>query len=141
MDDELRQFLEGMRQETAARFDEMRSQMETRFGQMETRFGQMETRFGQMETRFGQMEIRFGAFDDRFVEMRRHFETLVDQVNGKIATLAEAMTYFDEKFERRTADIREEMRAGFSETQALIRFGYTDLDRRVRALEGGSNRQ
>jgi uncharacterized protein YceH (UPF0502 family) len=32
-------------------------------------------------------------------------------------------------------DIREEMRRGFNETQAMIKFSHVEIDRRVRTLE------
>jgi len=36
---------------------------------------------------------------------------------------------------REIGDLREEMKRGFAETQAMIKFSYAELDRRVTVLE------
>jgi uncharacterized protein YceH (UPF0502 family) len=46
------------------------------------------------------------------------------------------MVQLDEKRGRETAALEERMEHGFTETQAMIKFSHTDLDRRVRSLEG-----
>lgn len=43
----------------------------------------------------------------------------------------------DEKLDRTAADIRDEVRRGFADTQAMIKFSHTELDRRIRTLEEG----
>ena len=68
-------------------------------------------------------------------ETRRHFEVIAERLEKKIDAVAESVAIVDEKLDRETADIREEMRRGFADTQAMIKFSHAELDRRVRALE------
>ena len=44
---------------------------------------------------------------------------------------------FDERLTREAADIRDEMRQGFADTQAMIKFSHSELDRRITSLEDG----
>ncbi len=72
-------------------------------------------------------------------ETRRHFEIVAGRVEKKVETLAETVAHLDQKLDAETARIRDEMRRGFSETQAMIKFSHAELDRRVRALEDTHN--
>jgi predicted component of type VI protein secretion system len=51
--------------------------------------------------------------------------------------VAEGFARLNQKLDRTAADIREEMRRGFADTQAMIKFSHAELDRRIRALEEG----
>ena len=55
--------------------------------------------------------------------------------DDELKRLFEKVTLTDEKLEREAADIRQEMRTGFADTQAMIKFSHAELDRRVRTLE------
>ncbi|MBW3671196.1 MAG: hypothetical protein KY432_05925 [Acidobacteria bacterium] len=68
-------------------------------------------------------------------ETRRHFDTVAERFDVKIESVAELIAAVDQKLDREGADIREEMRRGFSESQAMIRFSHAELDQRVRSLE------
>jgi hypothetical protein len=68
-------------------------------------------------------------------ETRRHFEILTEATRHEIRLVAEAVIQVDEKLDREAADIRSEMRRGFAETQAMIKFSHVELDRRMRTLE------
>lgn len=70
-------------------------------------------------------------------EMRRYFDVYAEDMSTKFGVLAEGLQALDEKLERETSDIRGEMRRGFTETQAMIKFSHAELDRRVVALEQG----
>jgi chaperonin cofactor prefoldin len=74
-------------------------------------------------------------FDDVAATMGRHFEVAAEGLENKIQLVAEAVARVDEKLDRTAADIREEMRRGFGETQAMIKFSHAELDRRMRTLE------
>ncbi|HEX7705677.1 MAG TPA: hypothetical protein VF701_04375 [Thermoanaerobaculia bacterium] len=50
-------------------------------------------------------------------QTRRHFDAL----RTEIRTVADAVAALGEKVERGSVDIREEMRRGFAETQAMFR--------------------
>jgi len=47
----------------------------------------------------------------------------------------EGFSQLDAKLSREVGDLREEMKRGFAETQAMIKFSYAELDRRVTVLE------
>lgn len=77
------------------------------------------------------------GMDASVAELRRHFDVTVERVKHEIRVVAEAVVQLDEKAGRENEDFRDEMRRGFAETQAMIRFSHAELDRRVRALEQG----
>ena len=68
-------------------------------------------------------------------EIRRHFDISTEEVKREIRLVAEGVTRVDEKLDRTASDIRDEMRRGFADTQAMIKFSHAELDRRVRTLE------
>ena len=70
-----------------------------------------------------------------FEETRRHFDVVAERLEGRIESVAEAVAVLDEKLEREAADIQAEMRTGFADTQAMIKFSHAELDRRLRTLE------
>ena len=144
-DDELRQLFAKI----DARFDQIDGrfeQIDSRFEQIDSRFEQIDSRFEQSDSRYEQSNSRFEQIDSRFEEMqrrndeahaetRRHFDVAQEAMHGQIQLLAEKVTMVDDRLTREAADIRTEMRQGFAETHALIKFSYNDLDRRVRTLE------
>ena len=67
--------------------------------------------------------------------MRRHFDMSTEEVKSEIRLVSEAVASLEEKVDRENEATREEMRGGFSETQAMIRFSHAEIDRRVRTLE------
>ncbi len=70
-----------------------------------------------------------------FDGLRRHFDVFAERVDKRFDLLTETVLLLDEKLDRNVASIREDMRHGFADTHALISFSYTNLDRRVSALE------
>ncbi len=78
----------------------------------------------------------FDETADRFAaENRHHFEVATEATKHNIGLVAEKVTSIDEKLSRETAAIREEMRRGFRDTQAMIKFSHDELQRRVQTLE------
>lgn len=67
-------------------------------------------------------------------ETRRYVQVLLEN-DTRVQALAEAVLQVDDRLTRETADIRQEMRTGFAETQAMIKFSHAELDRRITALE------
>ena len=76
-------------------------------------------------------------FDGAVTEMRRHFDVTAERLEKRIDLVAESVVRLDQKLDRTAADIRDEMRRGFADTQAMIKFSHAELDRRIRALEEG----
>jgi len=68
-------------------------------------------------------------------DSRRHFDVTAEGLRHEIRLVAEKVTGVDEKLSREAADIRSEMRQGFADTQAMIKFSHAELDRRVTSLE------
>jgi hypothetical protein len=64
-------------------------------------------------------------------EGRHLFNVVGESLSGKIELVAEGVGAINEKLDREDADIRREMREGFAETYALIRFSHAELDRRI----------
>jgi hypothetical protein len=100
------------------------------------------------------LERLFGAMRQEnaaaHAETRRQFEETANHLSAEfrhfvgvereafkaqIQLVAEGVINVTEQLLRETADIRMEMRTGFAETQAMIRFSHAELDRRVRSLE------
>ena len=70
-------------------------------------------------------------------ELHRHLDIHAESVQTKFDLLAEGQAALSEKLEREASDIRDEMRRGFAETQAMIKFSHAELDRRLVTLEHG----
>ena len=58
-----------------------------------------------------------------------------EALRSEIHLVAEGVAVVDEKIDRRTAELDEKIERTTAETHALIKYSYSDLDRRVRALE------
>ncbi len=68
-------------------------------------------------------------------DTRRHFDVVTEGTRHEIRLVAESVAHSSEKLDREAGDIRDEMRRGFAETQAMIKFSHAELDRRVGKLE------
>jgi hypothetical protein len=68
-------------------------------------------------------------------DTRRHFDVVSEATRHEIRLVAESVAAVNEKVDREAGDIRSEMRRGFAETQAMIKFSHAELDRRVGKLE------
>jgi hypothetical protein len=66
---------------------------------------------------------------------RHFFQTTAESLRRDIQLVAEGVNGTRESLEREIAGVREEVRRGALETQAMIKFSHVDLDRRVLALE------
>jgi phage shock protein A len=54
-------------------------------------------------------------------ENRQYFEVATEAFKGQVQLIAEKVIGVTEELRRETADIRQEMRTGFADTQAMIR--------------------
>ena len=123
-DDELKRLLEASAAETRRHVDETAA--ETRRHVEESA---AETRRHLDET----AEETRRQFD----EFRRHVDVRFEHLESRVDAVAESVAVVDEKLDREAESIREEMRRGFADTQAMIKFSHAELDRRVRTLEEG----
>ena len=86
-------------------------------------------------------------------EIKRHISVVLEDVQSKMKLIAEGVSALDgrmervesgqnrvetriEKVELRLNAVEDRLERGFAETQAMIKFSYAELDRRVSALEG-----
>jgi|SRR5947207_8616683 len=148
-DEELRQLFDTMRQENAAAHEETRRVLrdETAASHEETRrVLREESAAAHEETRAVFRQEIVKAVDDAKRVMRHEgeldrrntrelYEINLDKLESTMQFLGEGIQLGDQKLERHVADIRAEMRSGFVETQAMIKFSHADLDRRITALE------
>jgi hypothetical protein len=78
----------------------------------------------------------FDAMRQAHAETRRHFDVVTEATRQEIRLVAESVALVGEKLEREATDIRQEMRAGFADTQANT---LTALQSRVEHLEGSTH--
>jgi hypothetical protein len=58
--------------------------------------------------------------NEQFEKTWRHFDVVAERLDKKIDLVAETVALLDEKVTREIASVRDEMRHGFTETQAMI---------------------
>jgi hypothetical protein len=76
------------------------------------------------------------GFRSEVADVKRHFNVVAERLEGRIQLIAEGLASLDERVERRFTDLERRMGEQFEETRAMIRLSYTELDRRLRTLEG-----
>ena len=70
-------------------------------------------------------------FDEKAAETQRHFDVVAEGLRSEIQTVAEGVLAVGERLDRNA----DAMRAEFLEVRAMIKFSYSELDRRVTHLE------
>ena len=118
-DEELRGLFQGLEQRMTLQMTELRQELRTEFRQ----------EIGTLRTEFRQELADTRNF------LNDKLDYFMDDTTKKFALVHEGLVMLNEKIDREAGDIRSEMRAGFEETHALIRFSHADLDRRVTRLE------
>jgi len=68
-------------------------------------------------------------------EIKRHFNVVAERIESKIALAVEALDSKIEAVDGKVSSLRIEMRDGFDEVKAMIKFSYAELDRRISTLE------
>ncbi|MBI3625291.1 MAG: hypothetical protein HY215_03970, partial [Candidatus Rokubacteria bacterium] len=69
-------------------------------------------------------------------ETRRHFDVIAEGMRAEVRLVAEGVTALAERVDRVENNLREEIRETRRDLTSLLTASYTDLDRRVRRLEG-----
>ena len=64
-------------------------------------------------------------------EIKRHFGVVAEGLEKKIQLVGEAVSGLGAKVDR----LEQKMDRGFEEVKAMIKFSYSELDRRVSSLE------
>ncbi|MEK6372431.1 MAG: hypothetical protein AABO58_07015 [Acidobacteriota bacterium] len=105
---------------------------------IESSAGETRKQFETLDKKFDTLDKKIDAVGDRLEgkidETRRHIDVVAERLEGKIQFLGESVA--DVKAKLALKADRDEMQHGFAETQAMIKFSYSDLDRRLRSLEG-----
>jgi hypothetical protein len=71
-------------------------------------------------------------FDDVASDMRRHFDVTVEDFRHQVQLVAEGVdSVINERVDGLISDIKNE----FAETKAMMKFSFSDVDRRLRSLE------
>ena len=72
----------------------------------------------------------------QFEETRRHFDVVAEGMRSDIRLVAEGVSSLAGCVDRLEQNLREEIRETRRDLTALLTPSYTDLNRRVRRLEG-----
>jgi|SRR5438105_8588111 len=147
MDDELKQYfgnlnerIDDLSERTAAEFRQVREENAAFRESTTAEFRQMRgenadfrqgtaAEFQRIAAEFKQVREENAA---AHVETRRHFDSTIDRLQSKFDLLGDGLKNIDEKLDREAADIRGEMRQGFADTHALIRFSHAQRPRRAK---------
>ena len=114
MDDELKQYFENLNE----RIDNLSERTAAEFRQVRE---ENAAEFQRIATEFKQVRAENAA---AHAETRRHFDSTIDRLQSKFDLLGDGLKNIDEKLDREAVDIRAEMRQGFADTHALIRFSH-----------------
>jgi uncharacterized protein with ATP-grasp and redox domains len=118
MDEDLKRLIEETSAATHRRFDEAVGETRQHFDVVAA-----ELRQENAETR--------QHFDVVASDMRRHFDVTAEDFRHQVHLIAEGVDNGNERVDRLAQDMKNE----FAETNAIMRFSYSDLDRRLRSLE------
>lgn len=55
-------------------------------------------------------------------ETRRHFDLVREELKSEIQLAGEGIAHLSERMDRQANDLRDEIKRGFVETQAMIKF-------------------
>jgi hypothetical protein len=128
--DETRHHFEAVAERMDSRVDETRHHFEAVAERMDSRVD---------ETRHHFDVVAEGMrADARLVadESRRHFDVVAEGMRADVRLVAEGVSSLAERVDRVEHNLREEIRETRRDLTALLTASYTDLDRRVRRLEG-----
>ena len=136
MDDELKQYFGNLNERIDnlnERIDNLSERTATEFRQMREENADFRqgtaTEFQRIAVEFKQVRAENAA---AHIETRRHFDSTIDRLQSKFDLLGDGLKNIDEKLDREAADIRGEMRQGFADTHALIRFSHEQRPRRAK---------
>ena len=134
---------------TNARFDQVdarAAETNARLQNVEVLTADTNVRVEKVEARTADTNARLEKVEARTSDLKDHIDNIVAQIKQDFGTtaedmrtdvqrVAESVLMVNAKLDREAADIRAEMRQGFAETQAMLRFSHGRLDDRVTALE------
>ena len=151
IDDELKRLLEANAEESRRQFDELRRHVDqsatTTLRRVDESATETRRYVDESATETRRHVDEKAAETQRYVDesataTQRHVDEKaaethirIEHLDAKIDLVAEAVLVLGEKVDREAESVRDEMRHGLADTQALVKFSYGELDRRVRTLE------
>jgi hypothetical protein len=115
---DVRQEFADVRQEMLAGFADVRHEMRADFADV------------RQEMRNGFEAVRQENAAEH-VETQRHIDAMIDLLDHRLEFVAEGVMAVDQKLDRRCDALGEQVDSGIAETQAMIKFSHTELERRV----------
>ena len=73
-------------------------------------------------------------------DLKRHFDVTAESPRSDIRLLGEGVLNGGRRLDQTAQELTSDLKAGFAETQAMIKFSHADLDRRISALEARVDR-
>ena len=90
-------------------------------------FKAIDKRFEAIDGRFEAIDRRFGELEDRIHAVH----VVVEDLGSRIRAVAEGVAQVSERLDR----FQEQVRAEFQDMRLMVRLSYSDLDRRLAAVE------
>jgi hypothetical protein len=121
--------------ELIAYLDERFRGIDERFRGIDERFRGIDERFRSLDASFTQqiqgLRKETSERFDKLEEQLRLTDVKVEALHGRIQVVAEGVAMANERLD----SYKHEVTRGFEDTNALIKSGYRELDRRVQVLE------
>ena len=111
--------------------DERLDRVDQRLDAVDKRLGTVDKRLDAVDKRLDTVDKRLNAVDQKFVETRRHFDVVAEDLTSKISLVAEGY----DVLRRELQEFRGEVQVEFKELRSLVKFSYAELDRRISTLE------
>lgn len=134
MDKETREFLERKFSTLDQRFnrvDEQFSRIDQRFTRVDEQLAGIDQRFTRVDEQLTGIDRRFGGIDEKFEDTKRYFGVVAEGLRSEVQQVAEGHQIILDGQTRIVGRIEQAER----ELGAMIRFSYSELDRRIRTLE------
>ena len=131
-ENDFKRLLEESAAETHRRIDANAAETNARLEKVQALTADTNARVENVEARTAELKQHI---DNIVAEMKQDFGLAVEDMRTDVQRVADGVLMVNEKLDREAADIRAEMRQGFAETQAMLRFSHGQLDDRVTALE------
>ena len=124
---EMRDDLAAVRQEMGAGF----ASVQQEFADVRQEFAGVRQEFADVrqEMRNGFEAVRQENAAEH-IETQRHIDAMIDRLDHRLEFVAEGLMAVDQKLDRRCDALGEQVDSGIAETQAMIRFSHTELERR-----------
>jgi archaellum component FlaC len=91
-------------------------------GSVDQKLDVVDERLDTVDKRLGTVDKRLDAVDQKFVETRRHFDVVAEDLTSKISLVVEGY----DVLRRELQEFRGEVQVEFKELRSLVKFSYAD---------------